>query len=42
MLLSVPLTIVLKIVLRHTESLRWIAVLMSPGGQLDEALVEQT
>lgn len=39
MLLSVPLTIVLKIVLRHTDDFRWIAVLMSPGGQLEEAAV---
>lgn len=31
MLLSVPLTVVLKIVFEHTEDLRWIAVLLGPG-----------
>lgn len=30
-LLSVPLTMVVKIVLAHTEDLRWVAVLLGPG-----------
>ena len=28
MLLSVPLTMVVKIMLEHTEDLRWVAVLL--------------
>ena len=30
-LLSVPLTMVVKIILAHTEDLRWVAVLLGPG-----------
>ena len=30
-LLSVPLTMVVKIVLAHTEDLRWVSVLLGPG-----------
>jgi len=33
MLLSVPLTMILKIMLENTEDLRWIAVLLGPGQQ---------
>jgi len=31
MLLSVPLTMILKIMLENTEDLRWVAVLLAPG-----------
>ena len=31
MLLSVPLTMIAKIMLENTEDLRWIAVLLGPG-----------
>ncbi|MEM9487499.1 MAG: AI-2E family transporter [Myxococcota bacterium] len=31
MLLSVPLTVVVKILLEHSDDLRWIAVLLGPG-----------
>lgn len=34
MLLSVPLTVVLKIVFEHYEDLRWLAVLLGPGEPL--------
>jgi predicted PurR-regulated permease PerM len=30
MLLSVPLTMVVKIVLEHSENFRWVAVLLGP------------
>jgi hypothetical protein len=33
MLLSVPLTVVLKILLEHSEDFRWLAVLLGPGGE---------
>lgn len=33
MLLSVPLTMVIKITLEETEQLRWVAVLLGPGGR---------
>ncbi len=36
MLLSVPLTMIVKIFLEHSEDLRWIAVLLGPAGG-DEA-----
>ena len=35
MLLSVPLTMILKIMLENTEDLRWIAVLLGPTPKLD-------
>lgn len=35
-LLSVPLTMVFKIVAAHTEDLRWLAVLLGPGEGRDE------
>lgn len=35
MLLSVPLTMVLKIMLENTEDLRWVAVLLGPSGAED-------
>ena len=31
MLLSVPLTVIVKILLEHSDDLRWIAVLLGPG-----------
>lgn len=31
MLLSVPLTMVVKIMLEHTEDFRWVAVLLGPS-----------
>jgi AI-2 transport protein TqsA len=36
-LLSVPLTMVVKIVLANTEDLRWAAVLLGPGDGREEA-----
>ena len=33
MLLSVPLTVVLKILLEHSEDFRWLAVLLGPGDE---------
>jgi predicted PurR-regulated permease PerM len=35
MLLSVPLTMVLKILLEHSDDLRWIAVLLGPEGEVE-------
>jgi hypothetical protein len=35
-LLSVPLTMVFKIIAAHTEDLRWLAVLLGPGEGRDE------
>ncbi len=32
MLLSVPLTVIVKIMLEHSEDYRWLAVLLGPGG----------
>jgi predicted PurR-regulated permease PerM len=32
-LLSVPLTMIIKIVLENTDDLRWVAVLLEPGGR---------
>ena len=40
MLLSVPLTMILKIMLEHTEDLRWAAVLLSGGPQKARAAVK--
>lgn len=37
MLLSVPLTMVVKILLENSEDLRWVAVLLGPSGEVDEA-----
>lgn len=31
MLLSVPLTVIVKILLEHSDSLKWVAVLLGPG-----------
>jgi predicted PurR-regulated permease PerM len=31
MLLSVPLTMVIKIMLEHSPKMRWLAVLLEPG-----------
>lgn len=40
-LLSVPLTMIVKIVLAHTEDMRWVAVLLGPGeGRQEEEYVE--
>jgi AI-2 transport protein TqsA len=33
MLLSVPLTVVLKLLLEHSEDFRWLAVLLGPGDE---------
>lgn len=33
MLLSVPLTVILKLVLEHSEGWRWLAVLLGPGDE---------
>jgi AI-2 transport protein TqsA len=33
MLLSVPLTVVLKILLEHSTDFRWLAVLLGPGDE---------
>lgn len=33
MLLSVPLTMLVKLLLEHSDDLRWIAVLLGPGGE---------
>jgi predicted PurR-regulated permease PerM len=44
MILSVPVTVVLKISLEHTKQLRWLAVLLGPsdaGGRLAPANVGQ-
>jgi hypothetical protein len=35
MLLSVPLTMILKIMLENTEDLRWAAVLLSAGARAE-------
>jgi predicted PurR-regulated permease PerM len=34
MILSVPVTMILKITMEHTEQLRWLAILLSPTGKL--------
>ena len=36
MLLSVPLTVILKIMLENTEDLRWVAVLLGPAAKPDK------
>jgi predicted PurR-regulated permease PerM len=33
MLLSVPLTMIVKIMLENTQDLRWVAILLGPGGE---------
>lgn len=33
MLLSVPLTVILKILLEHSDDFRWLSVLLGPGGE---------
>lgn len=38
MILSVPLTIVIKIILEHTERWRWVAVLLGPGPKQTRAV----
>jgi predicted PurR-regulated permease PerM len=41
-LLAVPLTMMMKIVLAHTDDLRWVAVLLGPGeGKGEEEYVEE-
>lgn len=41
-LLAVPITMIMKIVLAHTEDLRWLAVLLGPGeGKQEQAYVEE-
>jgi predicted PurR-regulated permease PerM len=37
MLLSVPLTMIVKIMLANTEDLRWIAVLLAPNPKPDKS-----
>jgi AI-2 transport protein TqsA len=41
MFLSVPLTMVVKILLEHTEDLKWIAVLLGSGAEVREHLKHQ-
>jgi len=36
MLLSVPLTMFVKILLENTDDLKWIAILMSSEARLDD------
>ncbi|MCD4750267.1 MAG: AI-2E family transporter, partial [Thermoanaerobaculales bacterium] len=40
MLLSVPLTMILKILLENSEDLRWVAVLLDSGRGIDARLAE--
>ncbi|MCB9764843.1 MAG: AI-2E family transporter [Alphaproteobacteria bacterium] len=40
MLLSVPLTVMVKIVLEHREDTRWLGILMGPAREAEEAQVE--
>lgn len=35
MLLSVPLTMVVKILLEHSDDMRWVAVLLGPEGEIE-------
>jgi AI-2 transport protein TqsA len=42
MFLSVPLTMVVKILLEHTEDLKWIAVMLGSGAEVREHLKHQT
>lgn len=42
MLLSVPLTMVVKILLENSEDLRWVAVLLGPSGDAPEAEAQPT
>lgn len=41
MFLSVPLTMVVKILLEHTEDLKWIAVMLGSGAEVREHLKHQ-
>jgi predicted PurR-regulated permease PerM len=42
MFLSVPLTMVVKILLEHSDDLRWIAVMLGSGAEVREQLKQQT
>ncbi|MBT8493851.1 MAG: AI-2E family transporter [Deltaproteobacteria bacterium] len=42
MLLSVPMTVIVKILLEHTEDFAWVAVLLGSGAEAEEALERQT
>lgn len=41
MLLSVPLTVILKILFEHSNDLRWLAVMLGPGDESDAHLAQQ-
>jgi predicted PurR-regulated permease PerM len=42
MVLSVPLTMVVKILLEHTEDLRWLAILLGSVEETDYILAKRT
>jgi predicted PurR-regulated permease PerM len=42
MLLSVPMTVIVKILLEHTNDFAWVAVLLGSGAEAEEALARQT